>query len=80
MFGISTVSLYGFVLIIAGLALRLQINRRRFNRRSPAGLQQYPNYWIALFTTFMESIVSIVGYLMIIIGLILLLIQWYNQH
>lgn len=79
LFYISTVSIYGLILLFAGFLLRLNINRRRFNRRSPTGLQHYPNYWNALFTTFMESAIGILAFLMIVAGLVVLLTQWYNQ-
>jgi hypothetical protein len=61
---------YGALLLIAGLFIRYQIGRRRFNRRSITGVQIYSSYIKAIFTTIIETLLNIVGALFIVVGII----------
>lgn len=60
--------MYGIIFLLAGLALRYFVNRRRFNRRSITGMQQYKNYEQAVATTFFEKVLKIVGLALILLG------------
>jgi hypothetical protein len=66
---------YGILLIIAGLYIRYQIGRRRFNRRSIAGVQIYSSYFKGLLTAITETLLNVTGALLIIIGLIKMIIH-----
>lgn len=62
-------------LLILGLFIRYQIGKRRFNRRSIAGLQIYSNYLKELITTAIETLLDLLGMLFIVIGLIAIIIE-----
>lgn len=77
---ITTVQWYGIILIAVGLALRYIVGRNRFNRRGPAGLQQYDSYNRALGTSLFERLLKILGTLMILGGIFLYAVEWYNKR
>lgn len=62
----------GIVALSMGLAIRLFIGRRRFYRRNQAGLQGFKNYRYALITPFVETILTFIGGLLIIVGVLCL--------
>ena len=66
---------YGVLLLIAGLFIRYQIGRRRFNRRSITGVQIYSSYIKAILTTIIETLLNIVGALFIVVGIINVIIH-----
>lgn len=45
-------------LIVLGIGLRLIIGMRQFNRRGLGGLQHFGNYFIGLFTLFVEWVLK----------------------
>lgn len=59
----------GIIACVLGLVIRYFVNRRRFNRRSPQGVQMFDNYEKAFFTTIGETIAKVVGFLLILGGL-----------
>lgn len=61
----------GVILLLGGIALNISINRRRFYRRGPGGLQHFESYGKAVGTTFLERIGKIIAFLLIVIGLFL---------
>jgi len=61
---------YGIILLIIGLFIRYQIARRRFNRRSMAAVQIFSSYLKGLLTTIIETLVNLLGALLIVVGLI----------
>lgn len=61
-------------LLILGLFIRYQIGKRRFNRRSIAGLQIYSNYLKVLITTAIETLLNLLGMAFIVVGLITIII------
>lgn len=76
----TSVQVYGSILIIAGLAVRLFIGKNRFERRGLGGLQEFDNYWVALIITIFEWLLTIASYMAIATGLYLLVIEWLNKH
>lgn len=46
----------GIIFLVAGLALRYWINRRKFYRRSPMGAEGFSSYESSVFTKFIERI------------------------
>lgn len=53
-----------------GIALRLFVGMRQFNRRGWGGLQHFSNYFIGLLTLFIEAILKWVGMILIAWGLL----------
>ncbi len=62
-------------LLFIGLLLRYWIGKRRFKRRSIAGLQQFRNYHQALLVSLVEKVLNILGTVLILAGIILYLIE-----
>jgi hypothetical protein len=66
---------YGILLLIAGLFIRYQIGRRRFNRRSIAGVQIYGSYLKGLLTTIGETILNLTGAVLLMAGVVSLIMH-----
>ena len=63
------VSLGGAVLaLIAGVGLRLWVNRRAFYRRNEAGVEEFKSYSAKLSSNFIEGAVGIVSILLLLFG------------
>lgn len=57
-------------LLLMGIALRLIIGMRKFNRRGVGGLQHFSNYFIGLITLFVEWVLNCMAYALIVWGLL----------
>ncbi|WP_410221426.1 hypothetical protein [Pedobacter sp.] len=77
---ITTVQWYGIILVILGLIFRYIVARNRFNRRGSGGLQEYDSYNKALVTTAFERFLKIIGTGMLLFGLFLIAIEWFNKN
>jgi hypothetical protein len=64
----------GILLLLFGLFLRYAIGRRRFNRRSIAGIQGFKSYSYAIVTLTIEKLANALAILCILLALILLII------
>lgn len=64
----------GIVLLLLGLIIRYSVSRRRFNRRTLFGLQQFRSYNEALATRGGEGCARTVGTLLILTGLVLVFV------
>jgi len=60
--------LMGIILLVLGIALNLWINKRRFYRRGPAGLQHFDSYSKSVVITFGERLGKIIAWLFIVVG------------
>lgn len=60
-------------LLAIGFFLRYLIGRRRFNRRSMAGLQHFKSYPNALLTLTIESVGKLFANALIVVAIIMLL-------
>lgn len=60
----------GIIFLVAGLALRYWINRRKFYRRSPIGAEGFSSYESSVFIKLVEKIGKWVAYALIIFGLL----------
>lgn len=67
----------GTIIFLIGIALRLWIASRRFNRRGVGGLQHYSHFIIGLVITVLEWAGTIIATLLIILG-IWMMIPWQN--
>lgn len=77
---ISSVMVYGAVLVVLGIGLRLFISQRRFNRRGYGGSQHYSTYWSALLISTFEGILMILSALTIVSGVFLFVVELFNNH
>jgi hypothetical protein len=62
------IEVIGLVLVNIGYFMRLWVRKRRFERRSSAGLQGYDNFWQAFFIGFFEHVFRLIGSLIGIVG------------
>lgn len=62
----------GIIFLVLGLALRYWINRRKFYRRGPMGVEGFSSYESSVFIKFIERIGKWIAYAMIIFGLLAL--------
>lgn len=76
----ASVQLYGFIVLAVGAAIRYWIGRRRFYRRGVGGLQQFSTYNKALANTFFERVMGLMALLLIVFGMFLFVVGWYNNH
>ncbi|AOM80025.1 hypothetical protein BFS30_24405 [Pedobacter steynii] len=57
------------VLFIVGIVVNTSINRRRFYRRGPGGLQHYDSYGKAVATTWLERLGKLVAVVLILFAI-----------
>lgn len=76
----NTYYLAGGIIFILGILLVRFVNRRRFNRRGPGGLQHFNSYDSSVVIRLFEWIVKIVAYIMIICSLALFLHGYKQGH
>lgn len=60
-------------LVVIGITLRFFINRRRFNRRSFTGSQQFKSYFSGLVVSFVENLLMLAANITILAGALLFL-------
>lgn len=65
-----TVITIGIFFVILGFIIRYKINKRRFTRRGPGGLQHFKNYEQSWLVTLIERILMVLSFIIIITGLI----------
>ena len=56
-------------MFFVGLAIRLFVGRRQFNRRGLGGLQHFDNYFVGLITLFIEWILKWTAFALMLWGL-----------
>jgi hypothetical protein len=79
-FNLTSVMVYGLVLLAAGLGIRLAVGKRRFNRRGLSGAQFYDSYWSAIVTSTLEGISMLISAGCIVSGLLLLFVEIFNSR
>ena len=79
-FSITLVMVYGLILLALGLVLRGFVGKRRFNRRGYGGAQQYNSYFSAILTSTAEWILMIISALAIVSGVILIVLELFNNR
>jgi hypothetical protein len=60
---------WAILFLVGGFVLRFQINKRQFNRRNAAGVEEFKSYGSAFSTQILEKIGRWVGLFLIIIGI-----------
>jgi hypothetical protein len=73
-------TIFGILLAVLGYALQYLMNRRAFNRRNAAGVEEFKSYEAAAGTRFLEGAGRKVGSLLVIIGLILAAFGFFGHH
>ncbi|QQL49998.1 hypothetical protein [Mucilaginibacter ginkgonis] len=68
------------VLILAGVAIRYQVAKRRFNRRGWGGVAYFKSYSASLLIRAVEKAVSVFALLCIIAALLLMASGFINKH
>jgi len=63
--------IWAIIFIAGGFYLRFQINKRQFNRRNMAGVEEFKSYGSAYTTQIIEKVGRYVGFFLIIIGIFL---------
>jgi hypothetical protein len=62
----------GIIALIIGVSLRYWINRRKFYRRNPMGLEGFSSYEKSVVTIFLEGSLKWISFGLIIFGLLML--------
>lgn len=75
----TTVLILGIILIMLGFIIRYIVGRRRFYRRTFGRTQQFENYNKALVIPIVEKFLLILSTLMILAGLFLTGLWYYNS-
>lgn len=72
----NTSLIIGTLMILFGIYLRYWINRRKFNRRGPNGLEHFSSYEKSVATRSVEGFGKLLAYAFILIGLFLIINNW----
>jgi len=75
-----TVLVVGILMIIIGMAFRIYVSRNRFYRRGAGGLQGFSSYRKSVIVPAFETILRIIGSLLVIGGLFFCFAVWYNTR
>ncbi|NIJ52617.1 hypothetical protein [Dyadobacter arcticus] len=79
-FSITSVMVYGAILLALGLAFRVFVGKLRFNRRGYGGAQHYNSYFSAILTSTGEGLLMIISALAIVSGIILIVLELFNSR
>lgn len=66
----------GLLLLFVGFGLRYFINRRAFNRRNAAGIEEFSSFEAATGNKFLEGVGRIIGAIMMFFGAITILLHF----
>ncbi|WP_142687527.1 hypothetical protein [Chitinophaga polysaccharea] len=75
-----TVLVVGILMIVIGMAFRIYVSRNRFYRRGEGGLQRFSSYRKSVIIPAFETMLRIIGTLLVIGGLSFCFAVWYNSH
>lgn len=70
----------GIIFLVAGLALRYWINRRKFYRRGPMGAEGFSSYESSVAIKFIEKVGKWIAYALIIFGLLSLWVYYREKE
>ena len=71
---------FGLLLAVLGYALQYFVNRRAFNRRNAAGVEEFASFEAATGTRFLEGAGRKLGSILIVLGLILAAFGFFGSH
>jgi hypothetical protein len=72
--------IWAIIFIAGGFFLRFQINKRQFNRRNMAGVEEFKSYGNAYTTQMLEKVGRFAGTFFIIIGILMALSFFFATH
>jgi membrane protein DedA with SNARE-associated domain len=61
---------FGIIVIVIAIGLIYWINRRKFYRRSAAGVEMFSRYSTAIFVRFLERVGKWIAYALIVLGVV----------
>lgn len=67
-----TLLIIGILLLLIGAAINIAINRSRFYRRGPGGLQHFESYSKSVIVTLKEKLGKVIAIILMITGLFLI--------
>ncbi|RZK47379.1 MAG: hypothetical protein EOO59_17920 [Hymenobacter sp.] len=73
-------TIFGIVLAILGYALQYLMNRRAFNRRNAAGVEEFKSYETATGIRFLEGAGRKLGSVLLVMGLIMAAFGFFGGH
>ena len=71
---------FRILLAVMGYALQYFMNRRAFNRRNAAGVEEFKSFEAAAGTRFLEGAGRKIGSVLIVVGLILAAFGFFGRH
>jgi len=71
---------FGILLAVLGYALQYLMNRRAFNRRNAAGVEEFASFEAATGTRLLEGLGRKVGTVLLIGGLIIAAFGFFGRH
>jgi hypothetical protein len=73
-------TILGILLAVLGFGLQYLVNRRAFNRRNAAGVEEFSSFEAAAGTRFLEGAGRKLGSFLIIAGLVIAAFGYFGQH
>jgi uncharacterized membrane protein len=73
-------TVFGIILVVLGYVLRYMMNRRAFNRRNAAGVEQFKSFEAATGTRFLEGAGRLLATVLIFGGVILAAFGFFGHH
>jgi hypothetical protein len=73
-------TIFGIVLAVLGYALQYLMNRRAFNRRNAAGIEEFKSYEAATGIRFLEGAGRKLGSVLLFMGLIIAAFGFFGHH
>jgi len=71
---------FGIVFILGGFVTRFQINKREFNRRNAAGVEEFKSYGNAYGIKIIEKVGRLVGGFLIVVGILMTLAYFFGNQ
>lgn len=67
----------GILLLVGGYFLRYTMNRRAFNRRNSAGIEEFSSFEAATGNKVMEGAGRIVGAILMVVGALIVITRYF---
>lgn len=73
-------TVFGVLLAVFGFFMRYMMNRRAFNRRNTAGIEEFKSFEQATGSKFLEGVGRLAGSALIVIGLLIALASYFSSN
>lgn len=67
-------------MLLAGIIINYTVNKRRFNRRGPGGLQHFKTYGSSVVTRIAEKLAKLTAIILILLGIGLIALGYRMQE